>query len=464
MREFKRTYIEDFPLGAIDVGKRFREDYGDLKSLQESYSLAGMMNPITVRKHPDPESEYIAELVAGGRRYYAAIMAEVKTVPVFLYDNLTEEELRIFEKIENAQRRAMTWVEEVRLDAEIHTLQMSRHEAAGNNVTPEDGQWNQAKTAEFLGKAPSTMTEHLKLARALDENPEIAQCTNISQARNYLKNMERSEKAKKIQEFREKRGVTEKDSSMMELFSNSYIVNDATVGIRMLKDCCADLVEIDPPYGVDYDKYHNAKSNTGNYVDVAVEEYDEFITDILRESYRIMKPNAWILLWFDVARSETRYNNLIDAGFKVSKIPLIWNKVIGGSLSNPKYSLAKTYEACYYARKGVPEIQKQGQIDVFSFPSLRDQYRIHPTERPLELMKAIFKTFAPIGANIVSPFLGSGVSIYAAYQCMMGCMGWDLSEENRAKFLVKCSDWENFNRKQLEGDTDAETVLSTEGS
>lgn len=457
MKEFQRTYYESVPLAEIDPGDRFREDYGDLNALSESFDIAGVIHPLSLRKHAT-STIFKYELIAGGRRYFALIINGVKTAPAYVYDSVDDEELRMLEKIENAQRKDIDWKEAAKLDAEIHRLQMERHGASPNNAAPEDGQWNQEKTAEFLGKSKGYVSDSLKLARALEEHPEIAQCTKVSQAKNYLRSMERSEKAKRLAESALQK---EKSSSRVQVLAPCYIVGDAIEGLRGTPDGIADLLEIDPPYGIGYNERNTSRANTVEYKEVAAAEYKDFITAVITESYRVAKPNSWCLLWADVQKLETITKILQDAGFKPCPIPLIWNKAIGGTLSNPNLRLAHTYEVCIYAHKGTPKIVGTGHIDVFSYLSIRDQYRIHPTERPIDLMVDLFKTFAEPGSQIISPFLGSGVSIYAAHEVSMGCYGWDLDESNKAKFVVKCENWRGFNRKELE--EDGKEVLSTEG-
>ncbi len=457
MKELSRKYFDAIPLTAIDPGTRYREDYGNLEALSESFDITGIIHPLTLREHPDPDSPFSFELATGGRRFFALIMNGVKVAPAYVYDNLDDEGLRILEKIENAQRKDIDWKEAVKLDAEIHRLQMERHGAGGARKAPEDGEWNQEKTAEFLNKSTAAVSDSLKLAKALEDHPEIEQCTKASQARNFLKSLERSEKAKKIAASN---FLKEQSSTRARVLEPCYNVGDALEGLRSTLPDVADLIEIDPPYGIAYDERKGSLANTAEYKEIAASEYIDFMREIINESYRIAKPSSWCLLWIDIGKLERMTELLRDAGFKPCPMPLIWNKIIGGALANPNLRLSHGYEACIYAYKGKPKIRKTGTPDVFSVVTLRDQYRIHPTERPLELMETLFKTFVDPGSVIVSPFLGSGVSIYAAHKVSMGCFGWDLDESNKAKFLVKCENWEGFNRKELEDN--GETVVDAE--
>ena len=47
MKKFDRSHVSDIPLQTIDPGNRFREDYGDIDSLAESFDVAGMMQLVS---------------------------------------------------------------------------------------------------------------------------------------------------------------------------------------------------------------------------------------------------------------------------------------------------------------------------------------------------------------------------------------------------------------------------------
>lgn len=447
MKKLERIHLDVVSLRDIDPGSRFREDYGDLDALAESFELAGMLHDLSVRDHPTGEGNFKYELIAGGRRYWALVKVREKTTSAYKYINVSDEDLRLMEKIENVQRKNPDWKETVRLDAEIHKLQQARHGAPQRRQSPKDGEWTQDDTAKFVGKTQAAVSDSIKLAKALEEHPELANCLKASQARGMMRSIERNKKAKEIARERLKE---EEDSSRAKILDRCYIVGDALKGITKVKPEFADLIEIDPPYGIAYNTKQQSISNTSNYTDVAEDSYEDFARTLLTEAYRVAKPNAWCIFWHDIGKTETLRNIMSDVGWKMCKIPLVWNKLMGGALNNPKFHLAHAYEVAHYAYKGTPRIAKAGHQDVFSHLSIRDQYRIHPTERPVDLMVEILSTFTEPGSIVISPFLGSGVTIYAAYECGMPCFGWDLEQSNKDKFLVKCNNWRGYNRKELE--------------
>jgi DNA modification methylase len=63
--------------------------------------------------------------------------------------------------------------------------------------------------------------------------------------------------------------------------------------------------------------------------------------------------------------------------------------------------------------------------------------KVHPTERPIELMQDILQTFGHMGANVLVPFLGSGNTLLAAANLNMKAFGFDLSPEYKSEYILK---------------------------
>ena len=90
---------------------------------------------------------------------------------------------------------------------------------------------------------------------------------------------------------------------------------------------------------------------------------------------------------------------------------------------------------------GRAQIIKRGRWDVFTFPRPTTSNRTHPNEKSIELLEEVLSTFALPGAQIYSPFLGSGNTILAAANTHMHAQGSDLGESYREKFILNVSEW-----------------------
>ena len=84
--------------------KNFNEDA--LEELADSIKLHGIISPIIVQ---DRNDHY--EIIAGERRWRAAMKAGLKEVPVII-KNYTDEEIMIISLLENIQREDLSDIEE----------------------------------------------------------------------------------------------------------------------------------------------------------------------------------------------------------------------------------------------------------------------------------------------------------------------------------------------------------------
>jgi site-specific DNA-methyltransferase (adenine-specific) len=80
---------------------------------------------------------------------------------------------------------------------------------------------------------------------------------------------------------------------------------------------------------------------------------------------------------------------------------------------------------------------KRGRPNVFAFDKVAPQKKIHPTEKPLELMRDIYSTFVLPGQIVFSPFIGSGNDLRAGYAHGCHAFGFDLNQDVKNRFLLR---------------------------
>ena len=173
------------------------------------------------------------------------------------------------------------------------------------------------------------------------------------------------------------------------------------------------------------------------YNEVEVDDYQVFIANVFKECYRVMTEHSWLICWFAPEPwFEVIYQELNNAGFSTTRMCGIWTKGYGQT-KRPEIHLANSYEMFFYAWKGRPAMNKAGRVNEFECSPVPPNQKTHPTERPVELMKDIYDTFAFTGSRILIPFLGSGNGLIAADQLGMSPIGFELSKSYRDSFLVK---------------------------
>jgi len=147
-----------------------------------------------------------------------------------------------------------------------------------------------------------------------------------------------------------------------------------------------------------------------------------------------LEPHAFAVFWYGMSRHQEVLEILRRVGWSVPDIPAIWYKGEVGQTASPDTTFGSCYEPFFVARKGQPKLARPGRGNVFNFTSL--QKKTHPTEKPVWLLEELLRVFCWPGSRVLCPFLGSGVTLRAAYKLGHTGMGWDLSERHKAGFLA----------------------------
>ena len=430
--------LSTIDIGLIESTDRSRVEMGDLDELVNSFKKYGIIQTLAVARMDSPGG-YSYRLLAGGRRYEAAKRAGITEIPVKIYtEKLSEMQIKSIELEENLRRKDLTFIEKCKLTREIHNLQITLY-GRKISTSPDATGHSLRDTADMLNVSHATVVNDMKLAKAMEQFPEVdwSGCKNQSEALKVLAKFEErivradlSDRASQIMK-----------SSRTQKIIDSYILGDFFEKVKGIPSNSIDLVEIDPPYGIDLPNMKQEhRSNYGDsYNEVDSSVYIKFIGDTLTEAYRIMKEDSWLIFWFGPEPwFDIIYHLITQAGFQTRRLCGIWAKSTGQT-KHPDIYLAQAYEMFYYARKGnaVINLDKRGRTNIFSFDPVAPQNKIHPTERPVPLMEELLRVFTWEGSRIVVPFAGSGNTLRAAFNLNMFPIGYDLSKEYKDSFTVR---------------------------
>ena len=439
MRDFRLASVS---LLEIDVGDRQRKDFGDLEGLAETIKSNGLIGPIALREKLEPVDGMLYDLVAGGRRFAACMMAGVSPLPARIYPpEMDDHQLVVVENLENVYRKDFT-VEELLNSAQaIHNSQIALHGKRGHAQQGGTG-WSQAMTAEMLNMNTEKVSSLLTLAAKAEQHPEIRAAKTISEAKKISKTIDANKAKSAKARHHEEVAKTANPAAVKLALIESYKISDCVEGMRLLPAATFNCIEVDPPYAIDY-KAIKTSGRTGgtttlDYNEIEEADYLPFMTEVLTECYRLATDDCWLVLWHADNWSQKLYRVLRDIGWNLRLLPAIWSKPdTPGFTMQPHRFLGHNYEQFFYAHKGAPAIHKPGRSDVFSFKGIPSQLRSHPTERPIELAAEVLSTFAAPGSNVLVPFAGSGNTILAANNLHMNAIGFDLTEQYKDTFIVK---------------------------
>lgn len=427
----------EISLDQIEVGERFRKDYGDLNQLAYSIKKNGQITPIAVgtsKLKINRETDLPYVLIAGGRRF-KVIKDFLKwpTIKCRVYDTpLSILDFRSIELAENFDRKDLSYPEELSLKCQINDLQIKIH---GEKVAPTGPGWSRNDTARLLKESPATLSRDLKLADAIQKFPELGldKCKNKAEA---LKRLTKIGKTLvnhvQAREYETKVGPSDK---VFNKLSSSYIIGDCFDVIKKVPSNSMDFVEIDPPYGIDL-KSNKKNNDCVGYEEIDSYYYSDFMANIIKESVRILKESGWLICWLGPSWYEMIRDCLKKSNLIVNDVPGIWTKPQGQTLQ-PEHILGNSYEMFFYARKSTARLQKPGRLNVFDFKPVPHTSKYHPTQRPLDLILELYSTFVGPNTNGFIPFLGSGVGLIASHILKINTIGTDLNPVYKDGYLLE---------------------------
>jgi site-specific DNA-methyltransferase (adenine-specific) len=372
----------------------------------------------------------------------AAIMkAGILEIPVRTYPaELTELEMRSIELMENLARKDLDWVEGAKLKAEIHRLQVAIKGAKISTSPDAPGQRLQ-DTADLLGVSVAKLHSDIALVDAMEVFPELADAKGITEANKKLTQLKTGLIKEELAKRLDAQLATTPVDRIRANLCQRYILGNCLEVMANIPDNSMDFCEVDPPYGIDIKRLkenHDDNYQKASYNEIPADEYLPFMKQVLTHCHRILVDNAWIALWFGPDPwHEPMYQLLNEAGFKTSRITAMWYKGSVGQTLQPETNLANCYESFYYARKGNPSILRQGRSNVWHYKAVPPDKKIHPTERPIEMIQDVLQTFCWEGSRIFVPFSGSGNTLLAAANLGMTGIGTDLTKEYKDAYTVR---------------------------
>lgn len=200
---------------------------------------------------------------------------------------------------------------------------------------------------------------------------------------------------------------------------------DCVDAMKQFADGFFDLAVVDPPYGSGggADNYNRFGGRFDTY------KRDENWRDV---GSKVRKK---IISW-DHAPSKEYFDEL----FRVSKSQIIW----GGNY----FSLPPTRCFLVWRKTNVPEnfsmamaeyawCSFDGNAKVIDLTAIGQQGRFHPTQKPIDLYKWIFRNYAKDGYKILDTHLGSGSSRIAAWDAGLDFWGYEIDKDYFDKMQIR---------------------------
>jgi site-specific DNA-methyltransferase (adenine-specific) len=402
------TIREDLP--------RYRKDSPKVKNLLESILKGGQHHPIVVTEN--------LELVAGGRRLAACLLGGIN-VRCTYRTNLSPIQIREIELEENLQREDLSPADEADAIADLHVL---KQEIYGEASSGREGGWRLSDTAEAISMSKGTVIDNINISAALKDFPELRVLKTKKAIKKAVKGCQQvANHAIAVQEWE----VLIKKENKVEL-----LLTEASTDMKGMEDSSVDILLTDPPYGIEIDKIATSVgdatggfSTSGYKFDDSTEKALALYRVLAVESYRFTTDDAHAYIFVGPEFFTLIREMMIEAGWQVHIKPIIWVKRESGQCNMPERWPSSCYEMILYCRKVDSKLVVQGMPDWIQEDSVLESKRIHPTEKPIPLLRKLLIRSALPGQKLYDPFMGSGSSLEAGLAQKLIVRGCDESIE-----------------------------------
>lgn len=210
----------------------------------------------------------------------------------------------------------------------------------------------------------------------------------------------------------------------MRLDLNELYNIDCMKGMKQIPDKYFELAIVDPPYfdGPNKRKYYG---RTVNKLNIKRREYpiieDWSIPDekYFKELIRVSKNQiVWGINHFDYYLGAGR---------------IIWDKVNGASsFSDAEIAYCSSHDKTRlfsYMWNGMMQGKSISEGHIQQGNKSKNEIRIHPTQKPVNLYKWILMNYAKEGDKILDTHVGSASSLIACHEMQFDFLGFELDEE-----------------------------------
>lgn len=202
--------------------------------------------------------------------------------------------------------------------------------------------------------------------------------------------------------------------------------------IKSIPDNSVDLVLTDPPYKMNHstggctnigmkDKW-NGNIKAGN----TVMGFDTSITfsDWLPDVYRVLKDCCHCYVFCNDKNMQELLNEATSVGFRESNI-LVWVK--NNACPNRYYMKNCEFILFLYKGKAKP-ISNMGSKVAFDCKNINGKDKMHPTEKPTQILEMLIKNSTNTNDIVFDPFFGSGSTGVACMNTNRNFIGIELDQ------------------------------------
>jgi len=205
------------------------------------------------------------------------------------------------------------------------------------------------------------------------------------------------------------------EPSTPAIFRESVIQGDCVQMMANMSAQSVDLIVTDPPYLCHF------MDRTGRRV--LNDDRDDWLQPAYAQMFRVLKPNAYCVTFYGWHRVDTFMQAWRSAGFRI-----VEHMVFVKRYDSSRLYVGRRHEQAYVLAKGFPRVPDSQISDVIPWEYTGN--RLHPTQKPVSVLKHLVEAFSRPGQCVLDPFCGSGSTLIAARETGRRSIGIELDERH----------------------------------
>jgi site-specific DNA-methyltransferase (adenine-specific) len=215
---------------------------------------------------------------------------------------------------------------------------------------------------------------------------------------------------------------------------------DCLEGMKLIPDNSIDLVVTDPPYKIVQGGCSN-KAVTINACGGILNKHDGDNTELVKkgkifnhneiqfnewlpEIYRVLKDNSHCYIMINA-------RNLAELQMEAEKVGFRFHNILGwdkGNATPNKWYMQRLEYILFLFKGKAKNINNLGSTTLLKVPNIKRGTKLHPTEKPVDLMKVLIENSSNEGDLILDPFMGAGSTALACKELNRNFIGFEIDK------------------------------------
>jgi site-specific DNA-methyltransferase (adenine-specific) len=183
-----------------------------------------------------------------------------------------------------------------------------------------------------------------------------------------------------------------------------------------------DFILTDPPYIVGY-RSRDGKS-------VVNDDNSRWLYPAFANMYRVLKPGGFCVSFYGWNKADLFLGAWRSAGFRP-----VGHLVFRKRYASTSRFLRYEHECAYLLAKGNVAQPAHPIPDVIDWVYTGN--RLHPTQKPVEVLRPLIESFAPVRGVVLDPFCGSGSTLVAARDTGRSFIGIELDRGHHGTASIR---------------------------